>query len=79
MYEGEYYADGDDYFPVDDDIDTREYNADGDRYDETPVEGIFPDIPDDEDPAFDENHYRYHTPSGPNPECANCRWLNWQQ
>lgn len=30
-----------------DDIDDREANADGDRYDETPVEWLFPDIPDD--------------------------------
>jgi hypothetical protein len=36
-------------------------------------------IPEDEEPAFDENHYRYHTPAGPNPECPNCAWLNWSQ
>jgi hypothetical protein len=31
------------------------------------------------EPPFDENHYRYHTPAGPNPVCPNCRWLNWRQ
>lgn len=34
---------------------------------------------EDEEPPFEENHYRYHTPAGPNPACPNCRWLNWQQ
>ncbi len=29
-----------------DEIETAETNADGDRYDETPVQSIFPDIPD---------------------------------
>lgn len=33
----------------------------------------------DEPPPFDENHYRFHTPAGPNPTCVSCRWLNWQQ
>lgn len=32
-----------------------------------------------DEPPFDENHYRYHTPAGPNPECDNCKWLNWSQ
>ena len=36
-----------------------------------------PDIPDE--PPFDENHHRYHTPAGPNPECANCRYINFWQ
>jgi hypothetical protein len=31
------------------------------------------------EPPFDENHYRYHTPAGPNPACENCRRLNWPQ
>lgn len=31
------------------------------------------------EPPFDENHYRYHTPAGPNPDCPNCKWLNWHQ
>jgi hypothetical protein len=31
------------------------------------------------EPPFNENHYRYHTPNGPNPACPNCRWHNWQQ
>jgi hypothetical protein len=36
----------DDWYPAGDD-DDRETNADGDRYDQTPVGGIFPDIHDD--------------------------------
>jgi hypothetical protein len=32
-----------------------------------------------EEPPFDENHHRYHTPAGPNPECANCRYINFHQ
>lgn len=31
------------------------------------------------EPPHNENHYRYHTPAGPNPDCANCRYLNWHQ
>lgn len=31
------------------------------------------------EPPFNENHHRYHTPAGPNPACANCRWHNWHQ
>jgi hypothetical protein len=33
----------------------------------------------DDEPPFDENHYRYHTPAGSNPDCDNCKWLNWHQ
>lgn len=32
-----------------------------------------------EEPPFNENHYRYHTPAGPNPECVNCTYMNWYQ
>jgi hypothetical protein len=31
------------------------------------------------EPPFSEEHYRHHTPAGPNPSCLNCRWLNWSQ
>jgi hypothetical protein len=31
------------------------------------------------EPPFDENHHRYHTPAGPNPPCANCRYINFHQ
>lgn len=31
------------------------------------------------EPPFDENHHRYHTPRGPNPACANCKYLHWSQ
>ena len=33
----------------------------------------------DIEPPFDHDHYMFHCPAGPNPECANCRYLNWRQ
>ena len=33
----------------------------------------------EDEPPFSVNHYRYHTPAGPNPPCANCRHVNFSQ
>lgn len=35
--------------------------------------------PEQDEPPFDENHHRFHTPRGPNPECANCAYVNFSQ
>ena len=32
-----------------------------------------------EEPPFNEDHHRYHTPRGPNPKCANCAYVNFHQ
>jgi hypothetical protein len=32
-----------------------------------------------DEPPFDENHHRYHTPRGPNPKCANCEYVGFHQ
>lgn len=36
---------------------------------------VFEDVLDE--PPFDENHHRYHTPNRPMENCAWCKYLNW--
>lgn len=38
-----------------------------------------PEPAETSEPPFSQDHYMYHTPSGPNPPCPNCAWLNWSQ
>ena len=32
-----------------------------------------------EEPPFDENHHRYHTPARPLDSCANCLYMGWAE
>lgn len=32
-----------------------------------------------EEPPWDENHYRYHTPAKPLESCATCLYLGWAE
>ena len=72
----EWNGPGDDYYPGSDD--DEELTPDHLPAEE---EEAWRDEADYEnpEPPFDQNHYMFHTPAGPNPQCANCEWLNWQQ
>lgn len=32
-----------------------------------------------EEPPWDENHYRYHTPANPLEDCATCLYQGWAE
>ena len=40
---------------------------------------VTPARPRQDEPPFDENHYRYHTPNQPLESCAWCKHLGWAE